>query len=555
MVVRMTFDAVLGLPYARLTLVGSLLLSACNGDGKERALTIDAGYDNTGSSATVSDSAVLVPARDAAVGVRDAAALVDGAASAASDAGAPSGDAGQVDARAVDAAQTDAGGTPGALDSGAPDSGSVVVVDPGPPDTGVPVVIDAGPPPCNASAAPVIGKLGLQTVISDSSLSNLTDAVQPPGQNDWYLVQQSGVIRVFRDGKLLATPFLDLSGEFAFIAGNNFEDRGLLSIAFAPDYATSGLFYADFTPNKGPSVDVDMLIEFKRSAADAFVADPGSRRTLLATDGTRRGSTLNTDNIHNGGRVAFGPDGKLYLAMGDGGGLFCSQVEPEQSQNVGSLFGKLLRLDLTQSAPYGALDNPFVSDGDPRVWQYGTRNPYRFTFDRATGDLYFADVGQDTFEEVDFAPLGAKGLNFGWNAYEGNSDQTCKKPLRAGSVHTPPIFVLDRSAGATGPFADYNAIIGGIVYRGKALPSLQGVYLFGANRGARLGALTHCGDTTSPVTPVTKQCNPNTPSEACLRRVDSGPAFDELRAIVEDHDGEVYVVANGNSLLKVVPGP
>jgi len=553
MVVRMTYDALLGLPYARLTLVGSLLLTACNSDSKDKALTTDAGQDNTTSSATVGDAALPEPARDAAVGDGGAGALVDGGATTASDAGATSAEAGRADAGAVDAARPDAGGTPVALDSGAPDAG--VVVDSGPPDTGVPVVVDAGPPPCSASAAPVIGKLGLQTVVSDGALANLTDAVQPPGSNDWYLVQQNGVIRVFRNGALLPTPFLNLSGEFAFIDGNNFEDRGLLSIAFAPDYATSGLFYVSFTPNQGPQVDVDMLLEFKRSAADAFVADPGSRRTLLATDGTRRGSTLNTDNIHNGGRVTFGPDGKLYLAMGDGGGLFCSQVEPAQSQSVGSLFGKLLRLDLTQSAPYGALDNPFVSDGDPRVWQYGTRNPYRFTFDRATGDLYFADVGQDTFEEVDFAPAGAKGLNFGWNAYEGNSDQTCKEPLRAGSVHTPPIFVLDRSAGATGPFADYNAIIGGIVYRGKSLPSLQGVYLFGANRGARLGALTHCGDTTSPVTPVTKQCNPNTPNEACLRPVDGGPAFEELRAIVEDHDGELYVVANGNSLLKVVPSP
>ena len=298
-----------------------------------------------------------------------------------------------------------------------------------------------------------------------------------------------------------------------------------------------------------------MLLEFKRSAADPWVADSSSRRTLLATDGTRRGSTLNTDNIHNGGRVAFGPDGKLYLAMGDGGGLFCSAVEPEQSQNVGSLFGKLLRLDLTQPAPYGALDNPFVGTGDSRVWQYGTRNPYRFTFDRATGDLYFADVGQDTFEEVDFAPAGTKGLNFGWNAFEGDTDQVCDSALRAGSTHTGPIFTIDRTPGATGPFADYNAIIGGIVYRGKALPSLQGTYFFGANRGARLGALRHCGDVTSPVAPVTKQCDANTPNEACLRRLDSGAAFTELRAIVEDHDGEMYMIANGNSLLKVVPSP
>ena len=274
---------------------------------------------------------------------------------------------------------------------------------------------------------------------------------------------------------------------------------------------------------------------------------------LLQVEGSRLSSNFVTDNIHNGGRVAFGPDGMLYLALGDGGGVSCGNVELGATQNVGSLFGKLLRLDLSLPPPYGALDNPFVLDGDSRVLHYGLRNPFRFSFDHVTGDLYLGDVGQNTYEEIDFAKAGAKGLNFGWATFEGNSDVTCNRPLRSGSTHTPPIFAVDRTAAATGPFSDYNAMIGGVVYRGSALPQLEGAYLFGGYRGARLGALYQCDNDTSPVTPITKSCNPNTPNEACLRSLPGTPVFSELRAIVEDHDGEVYVVANGNSLLKIVP--
>jgi glucose/arabinose dehydrogenase len=401
-----------------------------------------------------------------------------------------------------------------------------------------------------------VGKLGLQTIISNPALESLTDAVQPPDSNDWYLVQETGQVRILRDGQLLPQPFLDLSSEFAFPLGAViYEDRGLVSIAFAPDYATSGLVYVSFTPNRGAQVDLDLLLEFKRDARDPLKVDVSTRRSILEVAGSRRGSPSITDNIHNGGRVAFGPDGKLYLAMGDGGGINCGDVEPGATQDVGSLFGKLLRLDLSRPAPYGSTDNPFADNGDGRVLHYGLRNPFRFSFDRLTGDLYLGDVGQNTFEEIDFAPAGSKGLNFGWASFEGNSNLTCGRPLRAGSTATAPIFVADRTAVATNPFADYNAMIGGVVYRGAALPQLSGVYFFGGYAGARLGALTQCGSTTSPVTPVTKRCNANTPNEACLRSIDGGPAFTELRAIVEDHAGELYMVANSNSLLKVVALP
>ena len=407
-----------------------------------------------------------------------------------------------------------------------------------------------GPAVCSASAAPKIGRLGLQKVVSDPSLVGLTDALQAPDSDDWYLVEQRGRVLISRAGRL--SVFLDLSSEIALRTAG-YEDRGLVSIAFAPDYARSGTFYVSVTPTLGADQNRDLLLAYTRSASDRGVADPGSRRTLVSVESTLRSSDF-LANIHNGGRVAFGPDGMLYLAMGDGGGVNCGDAEPDATQNLNSLFGKLLRLDPSQPPPHAARDNPFVGEGDPRVLHYGLRNPFRFSWDRATGDLYIGDVGQNRYEEVDFAPRGARGLNFGWPAYEGDSRESCPaRQLRPGSTHTAPIFVTDRRASANGPFRDWNASIGGVVYRGTALPALTGVYLTGGYQGRRLAAFYHCGDTTSPVTPVNKRCDANAPAEACFRSLDGAPQFGELRAIVEDHAGELYVVTNGNSLLKIVP--
>lgn len=463
---------------------------------------------------------------------------------ASSDSGAAAEDAAADAAPEEDAATTpaDAGETDAAV---APvDAGDSVV------DGDVPGDDDAGAVACTA---PEVGRLGLETVVSSSALSGLTDATQPPGSNDWYLTEQRGRVMVLREGEtaLTATTFLDLTSEIS-LRTFGYEDRGLVSIAFAPDYATSGRVYVSVTPNQGAFANVDLLLEYTRSADDPYRVDPSSRRIILELRGQRLNDNFITVNIHNGGRVAFGPDGMLYLAMGDGGGVNCGDVEPGATQEVDSLFGKMLRLDLSRPAPYGAADNPFVADGDPRVWQYGLRNPFRFSFDRANGDLYLGDVGQNSYEEIDYAPSGVAGLNFGWARFEGDT-ATCPHALRAGSTHTPPIFVAERFRGATGLYADYNAVIGGIVYRGSALPELQGVYVFGDYVGKRMASLRQCGVATSPVTPILKRCDINEPNAACLQSLNGAPAFSELRAVVEDHAGEMYVVANGNSLLKVVP--
>ncbi len=419
-------------------------------------------------------------------------------------------------------------------------------------------LVDAGPAPCNPSLPPAAAGLALQAIVSGQGLDALVDARQPPDSNDWYLVQQDGLIRVLQGGMLRPREFLDLRAEITLLNEFVYEDRGLVSLEFAPDYASSGRFYVALTPNLGAERNLDQIRSYTRSLLDPYVADPSTRKDVLSLAGSHvDGPNDYTTNIHNGGRLSFGPDGMLYFSMGDGGGVRCGDSEPNAPQDVGKLFGKLLRLDLSQPPPYGALDNPFVENGDPRVLHYGLRNVRRYSFDRLTGDLYLGDVGQDTFEELDFAPAGSKGLNFGWSHYEGSSDATCGllRPLRAGSAYTPPIVSINRGAGSSGPFSDYDGIVGGVVYRGAALPQLQGSYLFGDVRGANLGALRVCGGKASPLTPIAKTCDASAPAGACLTSLEGSPALESLRAIVEDRAGELYFVANRNTLFKLVALP
>jgi glucose/arabinose dehydrogenase len=521
----------------------------------------EVGLDASAADSTTRDAA---PSRMDASSASDAADRADASLPADdSSVDASSDDASTDDASADDASsvEVDASTDDASFDDAGVAEDAAATVDAIitlPEDAGLQEDAGMPPPACDATAAPVVGKLGLQAIISGQGLSSLTEAHQPPGSDDWYLVQQNGLIRVLQNGVLRPTPFLDLSAEITLFNAPVYEDRGLVSIEFAPDYATSGRFYVSVTANRGPDENLDQIRSYVRAAGDPYVADVATRQDILSLAGSHVNALSDyTTNIHNGGRITFGPDGMLYLAMGDGGGINCGDSEPNAQQDVNTLFGKLLRLDLSKPPPYAADDNPFVQGGDPRVLHYGLRNPFRYSFDRLTGDLYIGDVGQNTYEEISFAPAGSKGLNFGWAHFEGPSNDTCGafRPLRPGSVHTPPIVSVERNAFANNPFADYNAMIGGVVYRGSALPQLQGIYFFGGYAGARLGALRQCGSTTSLPTPVAKRCNANSPSEACLRSLNGAPAFSELRAIVEDHAGEMYMVANGNTLFKVVPLP
>ncbi|WP_433926828.1 sorbosone dehydrogenase family protein [Sorangium cellulosum] len=398
------------------------------------------------------------------------------------------------------------------------------------------------PPVCNATAAPDVGKLALAPVVT--GVDRLVYAAQPKGSSDWYLVQQTGKIRVFTGGALREENFLDVSSQIQLTTGLFDDERGLLSIAFPPDYATSGKFYIAMTPTTGTNMNRDVVLEYQRSAGNPYVANETPTKTILRLDA----SAVN----HNGGHVMFGPDGMLYVGTGDGGGS-CNSDKPGASQDINSPFGKLLRLDPNAPEPYAAAGNPF--DGSAaRVWHYGLRNPYRFSFDRLTKDLYIGDVGQDSYEEVDFVPAGVSGLNFGWAAFEGDHANTCNgRTLREGTTDTKPIVDIDRRRTATGPFRDYVSVVGGYVYRGAALPQLRGVYLFGDYTGERMGAIMQCGTQTSPITQILKNRDPNTPNAPAFARQGGLPTFEDLTAIVEDDAGELYFVANRDSLVKIVP--
>ncbi len=290
----------------------------------------------------------------------------------------------------------------------------------------------------------------------------------PPGDTRRvFVVEAGGTIRLVKDGVTEPAPFLDLSAEvFDFAEGGNCE-CGVFSIAFAPDYATSGRFYAFYTADDMDLLDPGHLIritEFRRSGADPDLADPATRRLVLEID---HPSASN----HNGGQLQFGPDGLLYIATGDGGG-----GQSANAQNTGSLLGKLLRIN-----PAGAgagdysvpADNPFVGvAGADEIYSTGLRNPYRFSFDRLTGDLVIGDVGEGQWEEIDFLPRGlGNGANFGWNCFEADAPIVVAPPCPP-AAHVPPVHKYPNPAGGGA------AIIGGFVVRDTALPTLLGRYLY-----------------------------------------------------------------------------
>jgi hypothetical protein len=302
-------------------------------------------------------------------------------------------------------------------------------------------------------ALPVVGL----TAVPVATFATPTFLTSAPGDpTAVYVTERTGTVKRVVGSHVTATSFLDITSRVS-ITG----ESGLLSVAFPPDYASSGLFYV-YYGNTAGNVEID---EFTRSAADPTVADPASRRTVLVV-----AHPVYTN--HYGGQLQFGPDGYLYAGLGDGGG----GGDPSgNGQNLGVLLAKILRIDPRQSggdAYTVPADNPFVSTpgARPEIWAYGVRNPFRFSFDRATGDLTIGDVGQDTREEVDLAPAGTgAGANYGWNIFEGTFQ------FRPGTLtnHTPPVLERPRNMGFC------TSIVGGYVVRDPGLPSLAGDYVYG----------------------------------------------------------------------------
>jgi uncharacterized protein (TIGR03437 family) len=304
----------------------------------------------------------------------------------------------------------------------------------------------------------------LTSVISGlGSLTDIQNAADGTGR--LFLVQQNGLIRILRNGALVSQPFLDIRART--VAGG---ERGLLGLAFPQGFAGKQRFYVNYTDRNGNTV-----IAMYRVTADGDVADSASETVLL--------NIAQPFENHNGGQLRFGPDGYLYIGMGDGG----SGGDPMgNGQNRNARLGKLLRLDVESQPGRAGIppDNPFVNTAGtrPEIWALGLRNPWRFSFDRATGDLFIADVGQNLWEEVNFTPAASKGgENYGWNRMEG---LVCYTAGCSTQGLTLPVAVY--------PHADGDcSVTGGFVYRGRISPGLRGAYIYADYCTGRIRVLRH----------------------------------------------------------------
>lgn len=344
-------------------------------------------------------------------------------------------------------------------------------------------VIDPGPPAQG-------GPLDLQMVAAgfDSPVF-LTWA---PGQrNRLYVVEQTGLVRIIEDGEVLEEPFLDLSDRVS--TGN---EQGLLSLVFDPSYISNGLLYVNYTDLEGDT----RVVEFREPSVGEQPVETREIAFIHQPYGN-----------HNGGQLAFGPDGLLYLGTGDGG----SAGDPKNNaQDLSSRLGKLLRLDV---------------DGSSTEWEmagYGLRNPWRFSFDRVTGDLWIGDVGQDTLEEIDYvaAPDLGEVHNFGWNVFEA-SDVFENKPLTPGGTVVEPLTEYSHELGC--------AVVGGYVYRGRKLrKEAWGRYFYGDSCSGRIWSLTYWDDE------VTRRGHPF--------------RVPELTSFGEDADGELYLLSRLGTVYRFV---
>ncbi|MCB9849324.1 MAG: PQQ-dependent sugar dehydrogenase [Phycisphaerales bacterium] len=371
---------------------------------------------------------------------------------------------------------------------------------------------------------PVAADTILTTERVASGLSGPLFVTSPPGDtNRLFIVEQAGRIKILTGGSVLGTPFLNI---VSIISSGG--ERGLLGLAFDPDYATNGFFYVNYTNTSGNTV----------VARYTVTGDPATSNTANAGSAVILKTIVQPESNHNGGCLQFGPDGMLYVGVGDGGGGNDQHGSIGNGQNTGTLLGKMLRLDVDNGPNYIPSDNPFVGAGDPldEIWAIGLRNPWRFSFDRATGDMYIADVGQGAREEVDFQPASSTGgENYGWRCMEGTACTgmtgcTCNAPALTLPIH-------EYTHGGT-PFRC--SISGGYVYRGSAIPGLQGTYFYADYCSAQIWSFRYNGSVLSEFQERTTELTPN------ISTIDSVVSFGE------DGSGELYIVDIGGEVFKIV---
>ncbi|ATP56534.1 glucose dehydrogenase [Pedobacter ginsengisoli] len=373
-----------------------------------------------------------------------------------------------------------------------------------------------------ASLSPV--KVNLQ-LVSDQLLYPTAFAAPNDESGSLFICEQKGKIRIIKNGKLLAKPFLDFTDEVLMM--NSSDEMGLLGLAFHPKYAKNGKFYVYFSKRipKTPGIDHQSVIrEYKVSAGNGDLADKTKSRDVLVIN--------EPESNHNGGDLKFGPDGFLYISIGDGGAYNDRHGTYGNGQNLNTLLGKILRIDVN-STPYAIpKDNPFikVENAKPEIYAYGFRNPWRISFDRVDGRLFAGDVGQNNWEEVDIV---TKGGNFGWRVREGTHVKFPNDPDPKNWIN--PITDYGRSEGIS--------VTGGFLYRGKQLPELSGKYIFGDLMG-----------TVWTLTDVNQEL-----WKREKLSISREPGYLQIYSFGEDQYGEVYMLVNlieeeKGAIYKIVPG-
>jgi glucose/arabinose dehydrogenase len=360
----------------------------------------------------------------------------------------------------------------------------------------------------------------LRSTLIATGLSNPTYVTAAPGSSSrLFVLEQAGRIKLIKHGVTLSTPFLDLS---SIIASGG--EQGLLGLAFSPHYATNDKLYVAYTDLNGASVVRQYLV-----SANPDVADPASFTTIF---GPYRHPQAN----HNGGNLNFGPDGFLYYGIGDGGGA--DDIGPGHDPNTGNgqslntYLGKLLRLDVNHPPSYVPSTNPFAGSAFPLIWAYGLRNPWRWSFDKSTGDLYIGDVGQGAWEEVDFQPAGsAGGEDYGWRCMEG--------------LHCTGLTGCTcNAANLVLPIVEYGhvsgqcSIIGGYVYRGNSIAGLSGTYFYSDYCAGRIWSLQYAGGQVTNTVDRTAELAPG--GGHAIQNPTSFGQDDQGNLYIVDQDGEIY---------------
>lgn len=369
--------------------------------------------------------------------------------------------------------------------------------------TGESVVVGGTAQPSTPTTSTALANIALRFELVADGFEQPLFVASPVDDDRLFVVEKTGRIWIIKDGVTLDTPFLDLSRSVSTRS-----EQGLLGLAFSPTFERNGRFFVDYTDRDGKTVVSSFLADGDRAK--------DSESVLLTVEQPYAN--------HNGGMLAFGPDERLYVALGDGG----SGGDPHgNGQNLDTLLGKILRVDVSGDSGYGTDGNPFADrvGARPEIWAYGLRNPWRFSFDRETGDLWIADVGQDTWEEVDFQPASSSGgENYGWNRYEGTHPFPPGSAAVAGE-YVMPVVEYSHDAG--------NSITGGYVYRGSTQPLLEGVYLYADYVRGRVWGLRR---EDSQIT-----------ENVMLAETDYG-----IASFGEDADGELYLVdLNGGAVFRV----